>query len=66
MVTKVPEPFYYKGWVIQPSPLGFVVSENLDTSMPESNAFGNIETACQYIDDEIKRSGRRNGRGTYD
>lgn len=55
-----PKPVYYKGYAIWAAPLGFVTCERLDTSNPETNSFGNIETAVQFIDDEIKRRSGRN------
>ena len=60
MIARIPpEPTYYKGWAIWPSPNGFVACERTDTQFPDEPQFEYEEDAKRYIDNRIEQG--RNG-----
>lgn len=49
----IPQPLFYKGWVIQPHPYGYHVYSIVDSSKPCMVCFACLYEAYEYIDDEI-------------
>ena len=47
---ELPEPIYYMGWIIQPTPNGVFVYERKDTVKGTDKAFPSIPEAMRYIE----------------
>lgn len=48
------EPIYYFGWVIQPTPFGYVVFDKRDHSRDPGVTLPTVEEAKKYIDERLK------------